>query len=172
MFDAFTAVATLAQAGTQIHAGVSARSAANKQADVADRAASIARADEIRKGRRLAGKQRAAFAKGGVEIDEGTPLDVLAQTAADAETDALRAALAFEQEADDLRSMGKVALTSGILGAGATILGQSRTFEDLFGGSTPTRKKIAPSGFVLPKLPVTKAGMGVPIGSTRPIKVI
>lgn len=140
-FDAFTALGTLTQAGVQIHSGVSARSAAKDQARLARSRAAIASEDERRKGRRLSGKQRAAFAKAGVKIDEGTPLDVLAETAANAELDALRAAFSFEQQAEDFESMGKVALTQGILGAGATILGQAQTFEDVAKG---IRNRIRP----------------------------
>jgi hypothetical protein len=131
-FDAFTALGTLAQAGSQIGTGIQARKAANQQSELSTRAAQAAREDELRKGRRLAGKQRAAFGKSGVKIDEGTPLDVLAQTAADAELNAIRAAFEFEQQADNFRSAGKIQLTRGILGAGATILGKAEVFRDLF----------------------------------------
>lgn len=134
MFDAFAAVATIAQAGAQISAGVATQSAAKRQARIARvRGAEVAE-DERRKGRRLRGKQRAAFAKSGVLISEGTPLDVLAQTAADAETNALRAAIAFEQQAEDFASAGNAAFIQGALGAGATILGGAQTFKDLAGG--------------------------------------
>lgn len=130
-FDAFTALGTLAQAGGQIGTGILANQAAREQAGISTRAAKAAREDELRKGRRLAGSQRAAFAKAGVKLT-GTPLDVLAQTAANAELNAIRAALAFEQDAANLRSAGKIALTKGILGAGATLLGKTETFRDLF----------------------------------------
>jgi hypothetical protein len=152
MFDAFTAVATLTQAGAQIGMGVAAQSAAKRQARIARLRGVEAAADERRKGRRLKGKQRAAFAAAGVEVDEGTPLDVIAQTAADAETNALRAALAFEQRAEDLESAGRIALTQGILGAGSTILGGAAAFRNLSGGSTgrgipiPYGSVSAPSG--------------------------
>lgn len=147
-FDAVVALGTLAQAGGQIGTGVLARSAANQQASLSDRAAKAAREDELRKGRRLAGKQRAQFAKGGVRIDEGTPLDVLAQTAADAELNAIRAAFAHEQDAKNFRSVGKIQFTRAILGAGATILGKAETFRDFFNSlkSDPA----APTGTVLP----------------------
>ena len=131
-FDAFTALGTLAQASTQISTGILAQKEANQQAEISVRAAQTAREDELRKGRRIAGKQRAAFGKSGVKIDEGTPLDVLAQTAADAELNAIRSALVFERQADNLRSVGKIQLTRGILGAGTTILGKAETFRDLF----------------------------------------
>jgi hypothetical protein len=64
---------------------------------------------------------------------------LLAQTAADAETNALRAALFFEQQAEDFESAGRVALTQGILGAGTTILGGAETFRNV-AGSIPGRK--------------------------------
>jgi hypothetical protein len=131
VFEALKAASALATAGTQLGTGLAAGKAANDQARIAEVRARQAAEDERRKGRRLAGKQRAAFGKAGVEIDEGTPLDVLAMTAADAETNAIRAALAFEQQADSLRSAGKVARTQGILGAGATLLGSVETFRDV-----------------------------------------
>jgi len=131
-FDAFTAVATLVQAGAQIGTGIAASGAASSRAREARRRAALVAEDERRKGRRLAGRQRAGFAKGGVKIDRGTPLDVLAQTAADSELNALRAALAFEQQAEDFESVGRTARTRGLLGAGRTILGRSESFRNLF----------------------------------------
>ena len=150
-FDAstITALASLAQAGAQIGTGVAARSAAKDQSREARRRAAIVAEDERRKGRRLAGRQRAAFAKGGVKIDEGTPLDVLAQTAADAELNALRAALSFEQQAEDFKSAGKVALTQGLLGAGATILGKAESFRDV-AASFRSRGSAAPTSTAIP----------------------
>jgi len=130
-FDAFTAIATLVQAGAQIGTGVAARDATKAQARESRRRGAIAAEDERRKGRRLAGAQRAGFAKGGVRIDTGTPLDVLAQTAADSELNALRAAFAFEQDAENFESAGRTAFTKGIFGAGTTILGRAETFRDV-----------------------------------------
>ena len=135
-FDVFTALATLAQAGTQIGTGVAAYGAAKDQARQARLYAAMAKQDELRKGRALAGKQRALYGKAGVEIDEGTPLDVLAQTSADAETNAIRAALFYENQADQLKATGKIALTQGILGAGSTILGKAETFRDVYNSYT------------------------------------
>jgi len=149
-FDAstITAIAALGQAGAQIGTGVAARDAARGQAREARRRGAVVAEDERRKGRRLAGKQRALFAKGGVEIDEGTPLDVLAQTAADAELNALRAAFSFEQQAEDFKSAGRVALTQGLLGAGGTILGQAQSFADFAAGFKGSKPGPAPSGSV------------------------
>ena len=144
------ALAALALAGAQIGTGIAASSAASRQAGRAREQAALAAEDERRKGRRLAGKQRAGFGKAGVRIDEGTPLDVLAQTAADADLNAFRAAFAREQRADDLESAGRVELTRGLLGAGATILGQAETFRDL----------------IRPKTSSSVVRRGPPVGST------
>jgi hypothetical protein len=159
MFDAFTAISTLAQAGVQIGAGLSAGGAAKDQARLARARAAMAAEDERRKGRRLAGKQRAALGKAGVEVDEGTSLDILAQTAADAETNAIRAALSFEQQAAELESAGKVARTRGILGAGTTILGKAETFRDLI---NRLQSESAPTG-------IQFGAISAPSGSFAPL---
>ena len=135
--DTFMAASQIGTAGAQIGTGIAGSVAAGKQASRARRAGKLESELERRKGRRLAGKQRAAFAKSGVLITEGTPLDVLAQTAADTELNALRAAFGFEQQAEDFESTGRGLLTKGILGAGQTILG-SPELQDLFKRSTST----------------------------------
>lgn len=159
-FDLLTALGSLAQAGTQIGTGISARSAARDQAREARARGAAEAALERRKGRRLAGKQRALFAKGGVLVSEGTPLDVLAQTAADAEENALRAAFGFEQRAEDFESVGRQVLTRGILGAGATLLGSGETFRDVVNrfksrssSSSAPRASVPSGGSVIPRAP-------------------
>lgn len=157
MHDAFTALAIMAQAAAQIEAGAATRSAAKGQARIARARAVEVAEDERRKGRRLSGKQRAAFAKSGVLIGEGTPIDVMAQTAADAETNALRAAIVFEQQASDFESAGSAAFTQGILGAGVTILGGVQSFADLV-GETPGRGT---------KIPARAGSVSAPSGSFK-----
>jgi multidrug efflux pump subunit AcrA (membrane-fusion protein) len=149
---ALMALTTLSQATSQIATGVSASDIAKQRARSARLRAAEAAEDERRKGRRLKGTQRAMLAKAGVDINEGTPLDVLAQTTADAETNALRAALAHEQQAEDFESTGRIALTQGILGAGQTILGGAMAFYDAASGGGGRKTPIpygsvhAPSG--------------------------
>lgn len=61
---------------------------ARRAADEATAAASYEAAQIARMGERLAGRQRALYAKAGVEF-AGTPLEVMEQTAADVEQDVL-----------------------------------------------------------------------------------
>ncbi len=139
-FDLITALGSLAGAGAQIGTGISAGKAADRQAKEARRRGALVAEDERRKGRRLAGKQRAAFAKGGV-TQSGTVLDVLAQTAADSEINALRAALGFEQQADAFNTQATSLRTAGVLGAGKTLLGAGQTFEEVFAQFKNSRAK-------------------------------
>jgi len=137
--DLFMALASFTQAGAQIGLGAAAKKSSGRQAQLAREAgAEEARLERV-KGRKIAAKQRVAFAKSGVLIDEGTPLDVLAQTAADTELNALRAAFGFDQDADRIESAGNLALTEGLLGAGGTILGSKEATDLIAKGG----KKIA-----------------------------
>lgn len=121
----FSLVSGIMQAGSQIGTGIATNITARDLAKRAQKQAAEAREDERRKGRAIAGAQRAGFAKAGVEVSAGTPLDVLAKTHRDTETNALRAAFAHEQRAADLKSMGRSALTQSIAGAATTILGSA-----------------------------------------------
>ncbi len=129
-FDLITALGSLAGAGAQIGTGISAGKAFDRSASLSRQRGQQASADQIRAGKRLAGKQRALFAKAGVE-QSGSVLDVLAQTAADAQLNADRARAGFEQDAQDLESRGGTARTAGILGAGKTLLGAGPSFVEL-----------------------------------------
>ena len=123
-----SAISSLAKTGFQLAGGISANREAKSLARESRRRGAVEAELERRAGRRLAGQQRAAFGKSGVLVTEGTPLDVLAQTAADAEFNATQAALGREAEAESLEGQGRVALTSGIFGAATTLLGAA---EDL-----------------------------------------
>jgi hypothetical protein len=109
-------------AGTQIGLGFLSSSRAKKQARKAKKAGRIEAAHQIRLGRQLKGRQRAAFSAGNVLVGEGTPLDILAQTDADAMRNAIRAAEGFGQQAEDFTSAGRASLTAGLLNAGGTLL--------------------------------------------------
>ncbi len=141
MFDALTAIGSVASAGIQIGTGVAARNAAEKQADRARGLGKRAAAQERKEGRRLAGKQVAAASSQGREVGSGSVLDILAQTAADAEDRAALILAELEQEAEDFETRGKVALTSGIFGAATTLLGSSEAFEELFSSPSPSKKR-------------------------------
>lgn len=124
----------LAAAG-QISSGIAAGRAADFNARVAEQNAELerwrsARDERLfrRDARRLQGKQRAAIAKSGVTT-AGSPLEVLAETAAQAEEEAL--AIRFggnvahdraKAQASLHRFEGRQRRLAGALGAGSSLL--------------------------------------------------
>ncbi len=132
---ALTFASTVASAIGTIQQGNSRAAAARYNATVAERNAVIARqqaAAEARRirdaGARALGQQRAAFSASGVTA-EGTPLDVLGDTAASVELDALTARYAGEVEAGDylaeadrLRYRAEAARREALFGAGTSLL--------------------------------------------------
>lgn len=99
-----------------------------------------------RRGRKVAGKQRAAYGKAGVRLGVGTPLEVLAETAWMTELNALREQFRFDTAAHRRRQQGRMGLMQSILGA----LGSARQISlpggGGGGGSSSTR---APSSATL-----------------------
>lgn len=93
---------------------------------------------------KLIGAQRAAYLKGGVELS-GTPLDVMAETAATEELDALRLEWEYKMGARTKRLQGIQGLISSIFQggstAGQTILGSYGTRR----GTVPTSQAISGS---------------------------
>lgn len=93
---------------------------------------------------RLRGAQRAGMAANGIEIDSGSPLDVLMDTASLGELDALTIRSNAEREAYGFRSQqgnlmaqsglttmaGRNAATAGYIGAGSTLLSTAATAGD------------------------------------------
>jgi len=93
---------------------------------------------------RLRGAQRAGMAANGIEIDSGSPLDVLMDTASLGELDALTIRSNAEREAYGFRSQGgnlmaqagltrmagRNAQTAGYIGAGSTLLSSAATAGD------------------------------------------
>ena len=79
--------------------------------------------DTITQGAKLVGAQRVAFAGSGIDLSEGTPMDVMAETVANIELDALRALKGREQEAKSLRRRSAAAGAVANANANATILG-------------------------------------------------
>jgi hypothetical protein len=142
--QAIIAVAGLAmQAYSGHQQAVAQKQAANYQAQVdnnnatlADyKAETVARIGSIQedrqraKVRQMIGTQRAALAGNGLDLSEGTPLDLVTETAATGTEDALnirynamREAWGYRQEATDLRSSAKFKKVSGINQANATYL--------------------------------------------------
>jgi Zn-dependent metalloprotease len=93
---------------------------------------------------RLRGAQRAGMASNGVEIDSGSPLDVLMDTAQLGQLDALTIRSNAEREAYGLRNQqsnltaqagltrmaGRSAQTAGYISAGSTLLSTAATAYD------------------------------------------
>jgi hypothetical protein len=72
--------------------------------------------------RRLLGTQRALYAKAGVDITSGSPLLVMADTAAQGEQEALNIRRGYQTEAGIDRFYGKQYKKAGMIGAGSTFL--------------------------------------------------
>jgi hypothetical protein len=92
--------------------------------DNAEAAEQAARYDEDRsrdRARRLLAAQRVGYAKGGVLL-AGTPADVQADTAAEAELDALAIRYGGASRAGAFRAQGREALIGGIGAAGGALL--------------------------------------------------
>lgn len=118
-----------------VQQGNAAKSAANYNARVAENNATLARqqaAAQEEQHRRLArrqlGQMRAAYGASGVTM-EGSPLDILAQSAKDAELDALNIRYGGELKAQGLESeavleryRGESAQRAGYMGAATGLL--------------------------------------------------
>lgn len=124
-----------------VQQGQAANNAANFQSQLAKRQAKDARARgaaaEAEQGlatRQLKGRQRAALAGGGVEVDTGSALDITSDTGQFGQLDALtvrnnaeREALRHQAEASLLQSTGQNQLTGSFIGAGSTLLTSAGT---------------------------------------------
>jgi hypothetical protein len=132
---ALIAVSAAVSAAGAIAQGNAAKSAANFNATVARQNAMIgsanaaADADRQREqAERLGGRQRAATGASGI-TPEGSPLDVMADSALSAELDALTTqyrgelqARSYGQEATLQKMRGNAAQQAGYIGAGAALL--------------------------------------------------
>jgi hypothetical protein len=117
---------------------------AEQQAADAQRRGEVAETEQRRKVRMLTGTQRAALAASGVQLDQGTALDILGDTAAMGELDALTIRNNAEREAYGYRVQGvnfgaeaglqtmrgQSAMTSGLIGAGGTVLSGAGNVTD------------------------------------------
>jgi len=136
----------LLSAYSQIQAGEAAAKMGEYNARLLEYQAGVSRETaayeekRLRRGaERFKGKQRALYAKAGVTF-EGSPLLVLADTAAEAEMDALAIryggetrARGYEMEAISSRWQGKMAKLTGRIGAVSTILSTGGQMGYLYG---------------------------------------
>lgn len=126
---------------------------AQNNADAATQAANFETEAERRRQMRLFGAQRAAYGKAGVTM-EGTPLDVVGDTAAEGELDALailyQGQLGYnrgQSEASLQRYAGRSALTSGYIGAGSSILKGAGAARGLLAGGEGTVRRLPGEGW-------------------------
>lgn len=139
------AMAVVAAVGAMSQAA-SARSAAKYNASIAERNAVVARQQaavnedaQRRAAYRALGRMRAGYGAAGVTV-EGSPLDVLEDSAAEAELDALNirykgelTAMGYQDEATLQRMRGKAAMTAGIFKAGSALLGGAGAYYSAYG---------------------------------------
>jgi hypothetical protein len=104
-----------------------------------------------RRGRQVLGAQAAATAQAGVDVGSGSPLAIAAQSARNAELDALNIryegglqARGFDIEAENLRYQGRVAgqnaknaRRAGYWGAASSIIGGAANYYGMKGGTSP-----------------------------------
>lgn len=125
MCDVMTA---LGVAGSVV-GGMAQQGQMNAQAKVAQQAGAF-NAQRIREqGHQALGAMRAAVGKSGFQM-EGSPLDVLAQSAGDVEMDAEAARHQGAVQAATYKAAGKGAMWGGVFGAGKVLAG-SEGFRDL-----------------------------------------
>lgn len=132
-----TAVSAIASAGAQFMQGQSAARAASANAAMAEeeaqRSRQAAAVEEQRnrdQARRIISGQRAAYGASGVVSEEGSPLLALADSASEAELDALTIryngatqARRFEAQARSDRASASSYRMQGLVGAGTSLLG-------------------------------------------------
>jgi hypothetical protein len=109
-------------AASSVGSGVTGLVTARRNASALEEAGEIIRGESLRESARLLGAQRAAFAKAGVDVGSGTPLDVLAETAEQEALSALRLKYGYDQAAYTERQAGIAALTGGLFEGATTAL--------------------------------------------------
>ncbi len=136
-------VATLVAAGGSVYSGIQQQKAAEASADTAEEAAAATREkaayDEKmhrEKMQKILSSQQAAYGTSGVTT-EGSPLLVMEDTARQGELDALAIRYGGDVEAAQKRSaanlyrmQGNTAMTSGIIGAGSSLLSGATKYYD------------------------------------------
>jgi hypothetical protein len=137
---------------------------AEQDAKQAQEAAAYQEAQHRRNTYRALSAQRAAYAKAGVEINDGSPLEIAADTAREAEMDALAIrysgsiqAARANAEAGLQRFQARSVQTGGYISAGGTLLGGAANY----GRINPSSPK-APSAGPYAAGGVTAQGINYP----------
>lgn len=98
---------------------------------------------------KLMARQRALYAKAGVDMSSGSPLLVLSETAAEGEREALAIRTGAKEESSLERFYGEQARRAGAIGAGGTFLtglGQTGTSYYYGRAHTGLTKKVTKGG--------------------------
>jgi hypothetical protein len=126
-----TAVTALATVGLTVASSVQQRKAANNAADQAQQAArENARRQSIEARKRI-GLMRANYGASGVAI-EGSALDVLEESAANAELDRLTILHGGTLDANRYRAAGRAAFAQGVTSAAGDLLGGAVSTYDAY----------------------------------------
>lgn len=113
----FALAAAGLQAFSSITGGIAQQSAAKQQARAAQDEAAY-QADRLRDRReRVLGSQRAGLAASGVDISQGSPLDLLTSTATEAELDIQSTLAGGANRSASAKYQGQVAMRQGLMGA-------------------------------------------------------
>jgi hypothetical protein len=148
MIIAATALGTSLAGGALSAYGQYRQGEAQNEANEYNANMSLAKADqEERESReklkKLMGTQRVLYAKAGVDLSSGSPLMVLANTAAEGEEEALNIRARGQNEANMYRWYGKQAKKGANISAGSTFLtslGQAGTqYASMSGPKIPSK---------------------------------
>lgn len=128
VFSAATALGTLQTAG-QALSGIGSLVSGFGQAASYEQNAKLARQQaqynanqKRRETSALLSRQRAAYGASGVQVNTGSPVDFIAETAEQGEMDALMMLYGGEAEASMMQSRARQSRLGGILGAGTSLL--------------------------------------------------
>lgn len=146
------AIGTGVSAIGSLRQGQAQRQAADYNAAIAQQNAVIAQQQGIaaveaqqRNAARTIGAAKAAYGASGVQVDSGSPLDVLAESARMAELDKLTTkynydlrALGFDQQSNLASMNGKNATTSSLLNAGGSMLKGFTQYSAMNGTPIPS----------------------------------
>jgi hypothetical protein len=109
-------------AASSIGAGATGYVTSRRNAKQLEEVGAIAEGEALRESAQLLARQRVAYAKAGVDVGSGTPLDVLSQTAEQEALSALRVRYGYERASYDERQAGTAALTGGLFEGATTAL--------------------------------------------------
>lgn len=153
---------TIASLGLKVAEGVQASKSAKREAAISEQQAALARQTAaanaqrpLDEGRERVGQYLARTGVSNVDLARGSPVDLAADIATQAQREHLTtlhggevAASGHKIDATNARARGKAALQGALIGAGMSLLGQASQ-ENWFAHSAPSRRR-AFNSFVVP----------------------